>query len=58
MDIAMASILQSQSQIITNVNTAVLSMNLDTVDMLGDSLIKMMEQSVNPGLGQNIDIKL
>ena len=58
MDIAMASILQSQSQIITNVNTAVLSMNLDTVDVLGDSLIKMMEQSVNPDLGQNIDIKL
>ncbi len=58
MDIALASMLQSQSQIITSVDTAVLDMNLDTVKEMGGSLIKMMEQSVNPNLGQNIDIRL
>ncbi|QHQ60011.1 putative motility protein [Anaerocolumna sedimenticola] len=58
MDISMASMLQSQSQIITQVSTAVLNMNLDTVEGMGDSLVKMMEQSVNPNVGQNIDIKI
>ncbi|WFR57824.1 YjfB family protein [Anaerocolumna sp. AGMB13025] len=58
MDIAMLSILQSQSQLTTNVSTAVLGMNLDTVEQSADNLIKMMEQSVNPNIGQNIDIKL
>jgi hypothetical protein len=58
MDIAMLSILQSQSQLATNVGTAVLGMNLDTVEQSADNLIKMMEQSVNPNLGQNIDIML
>lgn len=58
MDIAMASMLQSHTQIMTNVSTAVLDMNLGTVDQLGESLIQMMERSVNPALGQNIDIRL
>ena len=58
MDIAMASMLQSQSQIITRVSTAVLNMNLDTVERMGDSLVKMMEQSLNPNVGQNIDIRI
>lgn len=42
----------------TDVDTAVLSMSLDTIEVAGENLIKMMEQSVNPNLGQNIDIKL
>lgn len=58
MDIAAASVLQSQSQVITSVSTAVLGMNLDTIEKMGDSLVKMMEQSVNPNLGGNVDIKL
>ncbi len=39
------------------VGVAVLSKNLDTVEKAGESLIKMMEQSVTPHLGQNIDVK-
>ncbi|WMJ85762.1 YjfB family protein [Anaerocolumna sp. MB42-C2] len=58
MDISMASMLQSQSQLITQVSTAVLNMNLDTVEGMGDGLVKMMEQSVNPNVGQNIDIRI
>jgi len=42
----------------TEVDTAVLSMSLDTIEVAGENLIKMMEQSVSPNLGQNIDIKL
>lgn len=38
------------------ISTAILSKSLDTVEDMGDSMIKMMEQSVHPELGQNIDI--
>ncbi len=40
------------------VGVAVLAKNLDTLDQSGQSLIKMMEQSVQPGLGKNIDYKI
>jgi hypothetical protein len=58
MDIAAASMMISASQLSLNVSTALLSKNLDTAEVLGDSLIQMMEQSVNPNIGQHIDIKL
>ncbi len=58
MDIAALSIASSQMNISTQVSTAVLSMSLDTVEQSGDNMIKMMEQSVAPSLGQNIDIQL
>lgn len=58
MDIAMTSMMSKQPLSITEVSTAVLSMNLDSVKKMGDNMVKMMEQSVNPNLGQGIDIKL
>lgn len=39
-----------------DVGVAVLSKNLDVIEELGQSMIKMMEQSVSPHLGQNIDL--
>lgn len=41
-----------------DIGIAVLSKNLDTIEKLGQSMIKMMEQSVEPHLGQNIDIRV
>lgn len=58
MDIAMTSMLLSQTNVMTTVNTAVLGMNLDSVENMGDSMVKMMEQSVSPELGQTVDIKV
>jgi len=58
MDIAAFSMLNSQTQVMTNVNTALLSMSLDTIKTSGDNMVKLMESSVTPNLGQNIDIKL
>jgi hypothetical protein len=40
------------------VGVAVLAKNLDTIEQAGQGMIKMMEQSVAPNLGQNIDMKL
>ena len=44
-----------------DIGVAILSKSLDTVEQTGDSMIKMMERSmlensVNPNIGNNIDI--
>jgi len=41
----------------TTVGIAVLAKNLDMIEQAGQGMIKMMEQSVQPNLGQNIDYK-
>lgn len=41
-----------------DVGVAVLAKSLDTIETLGQGMIKMMEQSISPYLGQNIDIRL
>ena len=58
MDIAAISMAMSQSNLMTNINVALLSQSLDTVETIGDDMVKMMEQSVQPNLGQNIDITI
>ena len=40
------------------ISTAVLANNLDDFELSGEALIQMMEQSVNPMIGQNIDLKI
>jgi hypothetical protein len=40
------------------IEVAMLSKSLDTFQAAGESLTQMMELSVNPNLGQNIDIKV
>lgn len=48
----------SQGQLITEISLGMLNKNLDTIETLGTAMIQMMEQSVSPNIGQNIDIKL
>lgn len=40
------------------IGMAVLSKSLDTVKEAGQNMIKMMEQSVNPNLGNSIDLRV
>lgn len=40
------------------VDMAILRKSLDTVEANGTMLTQMMEQSVNPNIGANIDIRL
>lgn len=42
----------------TNIGTAVMAKTLDVAEVSGQSLIKMMELSVNPNLGANIDLSI
>lgn len=58
MDVKALSQSMNYSDLMTQVDTAVLSMNLDIIEEMGASMIKMMEQSVTPNLGQNIDISI
>ncbi len=56
MDIPALSVAMSQANTINQYNIAMLSKTLDTVEDSGAMMIKMMEQSVAPHLGQHIDI--
>ena len=58
MDIAGLSTNLSTINVVNDVQVAVLRQSLDTLATSGDSLTKMMEASVNPELGQNIDIRI
>ena len=58
MDIAEYSIANSQASLMYNVSPAVTKMSMDTAETAGENMVKMMEQSVNPNLGSNIDIRL
>ena len=40
------------------IDISILKKSLDAVEQKGDFLIQMMEQSINPNLGSNIDIRL
>lgn len=40
------------------IGTMVLAKCLDSQEAAGQSIVKMMEQSVNPELGQNIDLRV
>ena len=55
MDISALSISMSAQNLNTDVQVAMLSKSLDTLEDMGDGLTKMMEASVYPYLGQSID---
>jgi len=48
----------TQMKTLQTVNTALVGIALDTAQVQGDSLTKMMEQSVNPSIGGNIDVSV
>ncbi|MDF2484483.1 MAG: putative motility protein [Herbinix sp.] len=40
------------------IGTAVLAKSLNSFEQSGASIVKMMEQSVNPNVGRNFDLKV
>ncbi|ACR72806.1 YjfB family protein [Lachnospira eligens] len=48
----------STSDINNDIQVAILRKSLDTIETSGAELTKMMEASVTPELGQNIDISI
>ncbi len=60
MDVSIASLstLANRIQLTNDIGVAVLDMSLDSIDTLGEGMKQMMELSVNPDLGSNIDISV
>lgn len=63
MDIAGVSMALADISTQSQISTAVLSKAMDTNQELGEGLVQMldaaaMEQSVNPGVGANIDMRI
>lgn len=58
MDIAALSSVMSQTALMDQVSTAVLSKSLDNMEVMGDGMKKIMETSVQPQLGQNFDVSI
>ena len=58
MDITALSSSMSLADVNSQVGVEVLAKNLDTIETLGDGMKKMMEMSVNPNLGANIDVQV
>lgn len=63
MDIAGLSMTMAARNIQSQVGTAVLSKAMDTNEALGQGLVQMidsaaMEQSVNPNVGANFDMRV
>lgn len=48
----------AQMNTLSQVNTGLLSMSLDTYSAQANELTKMMELSVNPSVGSNIDLSV
>ncbi len=57
-DIASLSTALSMTQVRNDFGAIMLGKQLDTMENMGDSMIKLMEQSVNPHIGGNIDISV
>ncbi len=58
MDLASLSTALSMTKLNGDIGVLMLSKQLDAVETMGDSMIKIMEQSVTPHLGGNIDISV
>lgn len=58
MDVAALSVSMSQQNLAQQVQVALLSKTMDVMDNNTQALVKMMEMSVNPNLGGNVDIKV
>lgn len=48
----------SDTKTMNAIDVAMLKKSLDAVETTGDMITQMMERSVNPNIGANIDIRL
>ncbi len=58
MDIAALSTAMSQTNLLSQIGTAVLSMSMDMAETAGDGMVQVLESAVTPELGSNIDIRV
>lgn len=56
MSIADYSMEMSQTQLMSDIGMAVLDMSMDSFEGMASEVTRLMESSVTPYLGQNLDI--
>ena len=56
--VGQASTLLAEANLKSDVSIALISESIDANRDNGAAMVKMLEQSVNPSVGQNIDISL
>lgn len=56
MDIAALSTAMSMANVQADVGVAMLSKSLDNMEAMGEGMQKILETSVNPYIGGNIDV--
>lgn len=58
MDIASLSVDLSINNVLSKASTQVLKMTMEQMEVTSEQMAKMMELSVNPGLGANLDVRI
>ena len=58
MDIAALSMSLASADLQTQIGTAVMKLSMETVEQVSDGMKQMMELSVTPYIGGNIDISV
>ncbi len=58
MDVSPLPVVSSASQLQFDIGVSVMSNSLDMIETMGEGMQKIMEASVTPELGQNIDIQV
>ena len=56
MDIASISIAMSMADLQTDIGIAVLSKSMDSMETMGEGMKKILESSVTPHIGGNVDV--
>ncbi len=57
-NIAAYSMMHASASIQSQVSVAMLDKTMELQEAMGENITKMMEQSVNPAVGGNIDIRV
>lgn len=58
MDIAALSTALSMTEVQSQIGVAVLDNSLENMEVMGDGMRKILESSVTPHLGQNVDVSI
>lgn len=58
MDIQGISMAMAQNKVATEASVSMLAKSLDNQEQSGENLTKMLEESVTPNLGRNLDVRI
>ncbi len=58
MDIASLSTALSMTKVNNEIGVLMLGKQLDQAEVMGESMVKLLEQSASPNLGRNVDVSV